>query len=102
MLKYYTEEFKGDNFKESNGTLRKVIYLAHKIGDNYFPLLDLRITDKTSYFNETGIDLIQSCHHISEFNFPLKPTQVPDNLIRESSELEVELFEQEFEKRFLS
>jgi hypothetical protein len=100
MFKYYTEEFKDDNFKESRGILRKAIYLAYKEGDTYYPLLDLRITDKTAYFNERGIDLVQALNYLGEFNFPLKPTHIPPDMIIESNNSEIELFKEEFEKRF--
>lgn len=99
MFKHYTMKVNGKDFLDSQGLLSKVIFLARKEYDNYFILLELRITDKTIYFNEKNINLNESIDYLEEFKSILKPTSIPSSMVKESDELEMKLFKNEFNKR---
>ncbi|MDD2678920.1 MAG: hypothetical protein PHS81_03495 [Candidatus Nanoarchaeia archaeon] len=100
MFKHYTITFRGEDFLDSQGLLKKAIILARKDNVLFFSLLELRITDNLVYFNDgegSNNDLRTS--NFEYFNSLSSPLSVPENMVRESNDLEIELFKKEFEKR---
>jgi len=99
MFDYYTMKFSSDNFLDSQGILKKTIILARKENSAYFPLIELRITDRMTYFTDKQIDLVEALDFLEEFKSMIKPALVPPNMIEKSNGLEIRLFKEEFKKR---